>query len=221
MALQITRLSIVHSTVYSGADHRKHQCSASLAFMRVIHQSPVNSPHKGPVSRKIFPFDDVIMIYRWWILVTNLAADMLYLCVWVHGIIWFIPDEIYSTVAFNCQACSFRGSSWHLEVHECVFSNWPSLVQVARCCLRGIQQLTKPILACHQYLFLTLYSKENRKLMNTRKIRLQYIRHSSVLQAVVVVGFIYGKYKQHNQALTHCGPLTWYDDRDRDKHWLR
>ena len=40
---------------------RKHQSSASLAFVREIHRWPVNSPHKGPVTRGIFPFDDVIM----------------------------------------------------------------------------------------------------------------------------------------------------------------
>ena len=39
----------------------KHQSSASLAFVRGIHRSPVNSPHKWPVTRKMFPFDDVIM----------------------------------------------------------------------------------------------------------------------------------------------------------------
>ena len=61
MALQITILGIVYSTVYSGADQRKHQSSASLAFERGIHRSPVNSPHKGPVTWKMFPFDDVIM----------------------------------------------------------------------------------------------------------------------------------------------------------------
>ena len=54
-------LAIVYSTVYSGADHRKHQSSASLAFVRRIHRWPVNSPHKWPVTRKMFPFDDVIM----------------------------------------------------------------------------------------------------------------------------------------------------------------
>ena len=43
------------------ADQRKHQSSASLAFVRGIHQGPVNSPHKWPVTRKMFPFDDVIM----------------------------------------------------------------------------------------------------------------------------------------------------------------
>ena len=41
----------------------KHQSSASLAFVRGIHRWPVNSPHKGPVTRKMFPFDDVIMFY--------------------------------------------------------------------------------------------------------------------------------------------------------------
>ena len=44
-----------------GADQRKHQSSASLAFVRGIHRWPVNSPHKGPVTRKMFPFDDVIL----------------------------------------------------------------------------------------------------------------------------------------------------------------
>ena len=61
MASQITSLSIVYSTVYSDADQRKHQSSASLAFVRGIHRGPVNSPHKWPVTQKMFPFDDVIM----------------------------------------------------------------------------------------------------------------------------------------------------------------
>ena len=61
MASQITSLTIVCSTVCSGAHQRKHQSSVSLAFVRGIHPWPVNSPHKGPVTRKMFPFDDVIM----------------------------------------------------------------------------------------------------------------------------------------------------------------
>ena len=61
MASQITRLKIVCWTVYSGADQRKHQCSAPPAFVWGIHWWPVNSPHKGPVTRKMFPFDDVIL----------------------------------------------------------------------------------------------------------------------------------------------------------------
>ena len=61
VASQITSLTIVYLTVYSGADQIKNQSSASLAFVRGIHRGPVNSPHKWPVMRKMFPFDDVIM----------------------------------------------------------------------------------------------------------------------------------------------------------------
>ena len=60
-ASQITSLTTVYSTVYSDADQRKHQSSASLAFVQGIHRGPVNSPHKWPGTRKMFPFDDVIM----------------------------------------------------------------------------------------------------------------------------------------------------------------
>ena len=80
IASQITSLTIAYSTVYSDADQRKHQSSASLAFVWGIHRGSVNSPHKWPVTRKMFPFEDVIMLYynlirkyigwsviqRWW-----------------------------------------------------------------------------------------------------------------------------------------------------------
>ena len=61
IASQITSLTIVYSTVHSDADQRKHRSSSSLAFVWGIHRGPVNSPHKWPVTRKMFPFDDVIM----------------------------------------------------------------------------------------------------------------------------------------------------------------
>ena len=61
IASHITSVSMVCSTVCSGADQRKHQSSTSLAFVRGIPRWPVNSPYKRPVTREIFPFDDVIM----------------------------------------------------------------------------------------------------------------------------------------------------------------
>ena len=61
IASQITSLTIVYSIVYSDADQRNHQSSTSLAFVWGIHRGPVNSPHKWPVTRKMFPFDDDIM----------------------------------------------------------------------------------------------------------------------------------------------------------------
>ena len=63
MASQIISLAIVYSIVYSDGDQRKHQSSASLGFVRGIQRSPVNSPHKWPVTRKMFPFDYVIMTW--------------------------------------------------------------------------------------------------------------------------------------------------------------
>ena len=64
MTCQITSFTIDYSTVYSGTDQRKYQSSASLASVRGIQRWPMNSPHKGPVTRKMFPFDDVIMDNR-------------------------------------------------------------------------------------------------------------------------------------------------------------
>ena len=77
LASQITSLTVVYSIVYSSVNQRKHQSSASLAFVREIHRGPVNFPHKWTVTRKMFPFDDVIMTMelrlfcietsKWWI----------------------------------------------------------------------------------------------------------------------------------------------------------
>ena len=61
VASQITGVSSVYLNVCSGTDQRKHQNSASLAFVRGIHRWPVNSSHKEPVTQKLFSFDDVII----------------------------------------------------------------------------------------------------------------------------------------------------------------
>ena len=61
IASQITSFTIVFWTVYSDADQRKYQSSVSLAFVRGIHRSSVNSPHKWPVTRILLSFYDVIM----------------------------------------------------------------------------------------------------------------------------------------------------------------
>ena len=60
MASQITSLTIVYSTIYSATDQRKHQSSASMTFSE--GNSPVTGEflHKGPVTLKMFPFDDFV-----------------------------------------------------------------------------------------------------------------------------------------------------------------
>ena len=62
MTSQITSVSIVCSSVCSGSDQRKYQSSVSLAFVRGIHWWPMDSPHKGSVTQKVFPY---VMTSSW------------------------------------------------------------------------------------------------------------------------------------------------------------
>ena len=115
MASQITSLMIVYSTVYSHVDQRKHQSSALLAFGRGIHRWPVNSQHKGPVTRKMFSFDDVIMVAAFYVkkLVWCLCTTCLKLQVWVScaRLVFntlklrqngrHFPDDILTSISLN------------------------------------------------------------------------------------------------------------------------
>ena len=76
IASEITSPTIIYSTVYSGPNQRKHQSSASLACVRGIHRWPVNSPHKGQITRKMFPFGDVIMFWRFLVLCATPGATL-------------------------------------------------------------------------------------------------------------------------------------------------
>ena len=117
MTSQKTSLTIVYSIVCSGADQRKYQSSASLAFVRGIHRWPVNSPHKGPVTRKMFPFDDVIMgwcaLFCWsylydplahilWCCFTGPSADKTTL-----GLYSLSEQTSYHKISWNLEATRF------------------------------------------------------------------------------------------------------------------
>ena len=56
---------------------KKTSSAASMAFVPGIHRWPLNSPHKWPVTRKMFPFDDVIMVMR-----------IIQLSTWVLNFVW-------------------------------------------------------------------------------------------------------------------------------------
>ena len=86
------------STVYAGADQRKNQSSASLAIVRGIHRCPVNSPHKGPVTRKMFPFGDVIIICLAFFSHISLAANDF--------------DCVFAVADWRAK---FREPPWHFE----------------------------------------------------------------------------------------------------------
>ena len=74
---QITGISIVCLTVCSGTNQRKHQSSASRAFVKGIHRWPVDSPHKGPVTQKMFPFDDVVTEMGHIMMMSEMASNHL------------------------------------------------------------------------------------------------------------------------------------------------
>ena len=109
MASQIISLTIVYSTVYPGADQRKHQSSASLTFVRGIYRGPVNSPHKGPVTRKMVPFDDVIMGL---FVVPQTARDL-----WLS----ITQGSIYESTCLSVRQvqCSII-----LQIPKCMMASW-------------------------------------------------------------------------------------------------
>ena len=115
LASQITSLPIVYSTVYSDADQRKHQGSASLAFVRGIHRWMVNSPHKWPVTRKMLPFDDVIIKSRYHLLSGNFKPISLLSSVSkVFEVIFF--DQLYDYFVAN--SLSFKNQNGFPKHHS-------------------------------------------------------------------------------------------------------
>ena len=128
IASQITSLTIVCSTVYSGADQSKHQSSASLAFVLGNSPGPVNSPHKWPVTRKVFPFDDVIM--------NNIADDNIMIDMKVMVTSWYrksfphswpfvkqppVISRFHSQMGCNEELWSFI---WPLSWTSCCTNSW-------------------------------------------------------------------------------------------------
>ena len=113
IASQIISLMVVYSTVYSDADKRKHHSSASLAFVRGIHHGPVNSTHKWPVTRKVFPFDDVIINGR----LSNRGLTSLI-------------KEATGRYSFRCSFSTswlwtvHKGYAYHMETVRVWFERW-------------------------------------------------------------------------------------------------
>ena len=105
MASQITSPTIVCSIVHAGADQRKHQSSASLAFERWIRRWPLNSPHKRPVMQKIFPFDDVIMSLQIQQIPLNIHAILFCLVLLVVH---------YPLILNSCK--------WSIHIHQLIVS---------------------------------------------------------------------------------------------------
>ena len=142
MASQITSLTIVCSTVYADADQRKHQSSASLAIVQGIHRWPVNSPHKGLVTRQMFPFDDVIMFLqnthnRHLMAITGRKLS--------YGM-YFLPVQLLIFVMpFSSGVClTHWGWVTHICVSNLTITGWTA--QIMACRLAGAKPLSEPML---------------------------------------------------------------------------
>ena len=118
MTSQITSFTIVYSIVYLSVYQRKHQSSASLAFVQGIHRWPVNSQHKGPVMQKMFPFDDVIMNIG-----VSGSPTMTHTARQVYVCHMFYPIHEYSnwhkavSMIYKVIKCSF------IKYHSCLENN--------------------------------------------------------------------------------------------------
>ena len=135
IASQITSFTSVYLTVYADADQRKHQCSASLAFVRGIHRGPVNSPHKWPVTRKMFPFDDVIMWWKCTVFLLNHEETIQQNMNLLQQLWWHDSSHLIT----------MRPSAAYMR-------QWPgsALVQIMACRLFGAMPLSELMLACCQ-----------------------------------------------------------------------
>ena len=127
LASQITSLTVVYSIFYSGVNQRKHQSSASLAFVREIHRGPVNFPHKWPVTRKMFPFDDVIMLRNaWWRHQMETVSALLAICAGNSPVPGEFPAQRPVTRAFDVifdlrlnKRLSKQSWGWWFETLSC------------------------------------------------------------------------------------------------------
>ena len=118
MASQITSVLIVCPTVCSGADQRIHQSSASLAFVRGSYQSPVNSPHKGPVTLKMLTFDDVIMN----VVHANDSERGRVIMAMAYGVSSTWPVAVI-THGFNTLKPKQNGRQFPADIFKCIFVN--------------------------------------------------------------------------------------------------
>ena len=119
MASPVDRLFVHYSDVMMGAgamasqitspDQRKHQSSASLTFVRGIHRWPVNSPHKWPVTRKMFPFDDVTMKEFVWLSSKKISVP-------ITGPLWRNAPVIGGFSSQRASKTESVSLSWHRAI---------------------------------------------------------------------------------------------------------
>ena len=160
MASQITNVSIVCSTACSGSDQLRYQSSATLAFMRIIHRWPVDSHHKGPVTRKMFPFDDVIMY--------SSDSSTLHMGYQIDSAANFhgFPFSLYPRIQLWCQKSINNSLKWWkliilaspifpFRVVKMSISNRPTVTILPHWPLRDVELISQAYLSNRIYEFIS------------------------------------------------------------------
>ena len=128
--LLLFRLSLQwrHNDHDSVSNHQPHGCLLNRLFRRKSKKTsklrvtglcvgkspgPVNYPHKGPVTRKMFPFDDVIMFW--------LGFDLYGLFTCATVVVWTLGDMLYSGPSINGYITPRRTESVSMNI--CIL-NW-------------------------------------------------------------------------------------------------
>ena len=176
IASQITSLMIVYSIFYWDTDQRKHQSSASLAFVQGIHRSPVNSPHKGQWRGALMFSLTQMASYAenvsiWWrhqdwttAYTENQELDnRRYIWTqWIHGCSHsacintlrprqngcYFPDSIFKWIFLNENVwIPIRFRISLNFVPKVPIDNGPALIQIMAWCLTGNKPWSEPVMA--------------------------------------------------------------------------
>ena len=169
---------------------RKHQSSASMAFVRGIHRRLVNSPYKEPITRKMFPFDDVIMYSKYHKIYTHLCfvfvvvtlsvrSRFVYTCLYE-----FISPRFASVELDRCHNASeitqtrvkLANNKSHqntrnlvLEKHKKRYENICWRCHSFSICIERLHSQNKSICVCGEKFYLRKFSTESKFIW--RKLR--------------------------------------------------
>ena len=142
---------MTHNNYDSVSNHQSHGCLLNRLFRRrskitsklrvtglCVGNSPgpVNSPHKGPVTRKMFPFDDVIMlagklvdihsygaifatIHTAWLIISWMKYKFMYQQLY-HLLCWKMYAKIFATCwqtnTNNAKGWYYKSYSFTIEL---------------------------------------------------------------------------------------------------------
>ena len=108
-------ITIIHPPSEVGGDYTGFTLLRVTALLQLIHRWPVNSPHKRPVTRKMIPFDDVIMCSSLYCELLMVTTCSLFFVLW--SVLIKIATARHSMTSFDQEiGTEATGVSWHIVI---------------------------------------------------------------------------------------------------------